>query len=69
MNSYWLLQRYGPTMDMRELAKTLKRSVKTLRNDISAGKCPVKTFKIQGTRVAPTESVAKFLMESEKAAA
>ena len=59
--SDYLTKQYGPTMGLAEIAVVTKRSLPTLRNNISAGQFPVPTFRVMGRRVAMTEDVAAYL--------
>lgn len=58
-----LIQQYGNmTLGMEELAKVLRyTSVKSLTNAISAGRCPVHTYRSAGRRVADIRDVAEYL--------
>lgn len=61
-----LYETYGPTLTVAELAQVLKRTEKTLRNDISARRCPIPTFKLMGRRVASVETVAEYITACEQ---
>lgn len=56
-----LFEKYGPTLDIAELAEVLKMSEGTLKNRLSAGTCPVPTYREGGKRVANVQDVATYL--------
>ncbi|MFC2173027.1 helix-turn-helix domain-containing protein [Acidobacteriota bacterium] len=49
---------------LRELALLIRRSPGTLRNWISAGKCPLRMLKVKGRWMVPKGEVKNFLRES-----
>lgn len=56
-----LFARYGLRLDMAQLAEVLNISIHTLRNQISAGKIPIKTYRTRGRRFADFRDVAEYL--------
>jgi predicted site-specific integrase-resolvase len=56
-----LYDRFGMRLTMEQLAEALAISVHTLRNQISAGHIPVKTYRVQGRRFADFRDVAAYL--------
>lgn len=56
-----LFDRYGPRMNMEQLAAMLEVAQTTLYNQISAGTCPVKTYREGKARFADVRDVAEYL--------
>jgi predicted DNA-binding transcriptional regulator AlpA len=54
----FVFERYGPRLDMIQLAALLDIEKTTLYNKISAKTCPVKTYMDQGKRWADYRDVA-----------
>lgn len=54
-----MLERYGPRLDISQLAAVLSVEKKTLYNKISTGTCPVKTYLDCGQRWADARDVAE----------
>lgn len=46
----YILEQYGPRLNAEQIASVMGITVPALHNQISAGTCPVKTYK-QGGRV------------------
>jgi len=55
----FIFERYGPRLDMSQLAAVLDIQKTTLANKVSAGTCPIKTYLDQGKRWADYRDVAK----------
>lgn len=53
-----LFDRYGPRMNMDQLAALMEVAPTTLYNQISAGACPVKTYREGKQRFADVRDVA-----------
>lgn len=56
-----LLTNEGPIMRFDELAKLLGVGVRTLENQIYAGTCPVKVFKLGSKWAAHVSDVASYI--------
>lgn len=56
-----LFDRYGPRMNMDQLAAMMEIVPPTLYNQISAGSCPVKTYREGKSRFADVRDVAEYL--------
>ena len=56
-----LFDRYGPRMNMDQLAALMEIAATTLYNQISAGVCPVKTYREGKARFADVRDVAAYL--------
>lgn len=57
-----LLEKYGPTLRTWDLAHILGyESVKALQNAISAGTCPIPTYRSGKRRLADVRDVADYL--------
>lgn len=65
----YLLENYGPRLSMEALAKLLGIEVRTLYNQISAGTCPVKTYKEGKARFADYRDVSAHLDQMRAQAA
>ena len=59
----YVLDKYGPRVDIEQLADILSASKKTLYNRISAGTCPVPTYVDGGKRWADFRDVAQHFDE------
>lgn len=64
----FLAERYGPRLDMDQLAEVLKRKKATLYNQVSAGTLEVKTYLDGGKRFADFQDVAEHLASCRKRA-
>lgn len=65
----WLINQYDTlTLTMPQLAKILHMKDKSLTNAISAGRCPVHTYKSAGRRVADIRDVAAYLDSKRESA-
>lgn len=56
-----LLEKYGATLDMDQLAEVMHIERETVDNRRMSGKLGIPTFKLAGPRLAYVEDVAKFL--------
>lgn len=56
-----LFDKYGPRMNMDQLAALMEIAATTLYNQISAGSCPVKTYREGKARFADVRDVAAYL--------
>lgn len=63
-----LFEKYGPRLDLDDLADALSISKSTIYNQMSAGTFPVKTY-LDGKRYADVRDVAEYLDERRKEAA
>jgi predicted site-specific integrase-resolvase len=57
----YLLEKYGPRLTMEQLSDVLTIEPGTLYNQISAGACPVKTYREGKRRLADYRDVAAYL--------
>lgn len=64
-----LFDRYGPRLDMTQLADIMRIEERTLYNQISAGACPVKTYREGRNRFADVRDVAAYLDQVRELAA
>ena len=64
-----LFDKYGARLDMAQLAEFLKVAEVTLYNQISAGTCPVKTYREGRLRWADVRDVAEYLDQARALAA
>lgn len=62
-----LFEKYGPRLDLDDLADALSISKSTIYNQMSAGTFPVKTY-LDGKRYADVRDVAEYLDERRKEA-
>lgn len=60
---------YGARLNTQDLATLLKRSTGTIRNQLSAGKFPIKTYVEGGERWASYQDVADYLDSKQAQAA
>lgn len=65
MQNQELLERYGPTMDMDDLADFFGITKGTIHNKISKGKFEVPVFKISGRIKAETVDVVQYINEAK----
>lgn len=65
----YLLETYGVRLSMTELAEELGISIHTLRNQVSKGVCPVKTYLDGGQRFAAVEDLAAHVQSCRNRAA
>lgn len=65
----YLLERYGPRLNTKQLAEVLGVTAPTLLNQISAGACPVKTYLESGRRYADYRDVAAYFDAARQKAA
>lgn len=64
----YILEKFGPRMNMQQLASLLCMSEGTIRNQVSAETFPIPTYKEGASRYAPYDAVAEYLdTMSEKA--
>ena len=63
-----LTDKYGLHMRIKDIATVLKITPGALYNMISAGKCPVPTWRQCQARIASTEKVAEYLSLQEERA-
>ncbi len=64
-----LFDRYGPRLDMAQLAEVMRVEERTLYNQISAGTCPIKTYREGRNRFADVRDVADYLDQARALAA
>lgn len=64
----FLLERYGPRLNVVQLAALLDMAEGTIRNQISAGSFPVSTYTEGGRRFASYQAVAEYLDKMDAAA-
>ena len=60
---------YGARLNTQDLATLLKRSTGTIRNQLSAGTFPIKTYVEGGERWAAYQDVAEYLDSKQAQAA
>jgi hypothetical protein len=65
----YLLEKYGPRLDVEQLAEILHLTKGTLYNQLSAGSCQVKTYMEGNKRYADYRDVAQHLDDCRKLAA
>lgn len=65
----YMLDTFGPTMDMNQLAGVLHKSPKTLRMDYTRDMLPVPTYKLGRKRVVQTLEVVDYIQQSREEAA
>ena len=66
----FLLEKYkSPTITTAQLAGELHVTQKSLQNMISAGRCPIPTYKMGKIRVANVVDIAQFIDTRGKVAA
>ena len=63
----YLLERYGPRLNVDQLAQVLQMARQTINNQISDGSFPVPTYRAAGKRFADFRDVAKHLDECREA--
>lgn len=61
-----LLDHYGPTMGLRDLAEVLKLKLSAIHDTLGRGEFPIATFKIGRRRIARTVDVAAYLANCEE---
>jgi hypothetical protein len=64
-----LFDRYGPRLDTVQLAEVMRVEERTLYNQISAGTCPIKTYREGRNRFADVRDVADYLDQARALAA
>lgn len=64
-----LFERYGPRLNMPQLAALMEIAEPTLYNQISGGTCPVKTYREGKQRFADVRDVAAYLDQARALAA
>lgn len=64
-----IFEKYGPRLDVLQLAEVLGLSKGALYNQFSAGTCPVKTYMDGNKRWADFRDVAQHLDECRELAA
>jgi predicted DNA-binding transcriptional regulator AlpA len=57
----YLLERYGPRLNVEQLAEALQIGKSTIHNQIGAGTFPICTYLDQRTRFADVRDVASYL--------
>lgn len=57
----FLLEQYGPRLSIAQLSRLLDITEGTIRNQISAGAFPIKTYVEGGRRFASYQAVAEYL--------
>lgn len=68
-NHAFLFEKYGPRLTLAQLADFLHVTERTLYNQISAGACPVKTYREGKSRFADVRDVAAYLDQVRELAA
>lgn len=63
----YLLEKYGPRLNVDQLAQVLQMARQTINNQISDGSFPVATYRAAGKRFADYRDVAKHLDECREA--
>ena len=61
MTQAYLLEHYGPRLNVAQLAALLAMTEGTIRNQISAGTFPIQTYTEGGRRFAAYQAVAAYL--------
>ena len=64
-----LFDKYGPRLTLAQLAEFLHVAESTLYNQISAGACPVPTYREGKVRFADVRDVAEYLDRARALAA
>jgi hypothetical protein len=64
-----LFDRYGPRLDTAQLAEVMRVEERTLYTQISAGTCPIKTYREGRNRFADVRDVADYLDQARALAA
>ena len=64
----YLVERYGPRLDVEQLAAVLDLAPQTVRNQIAQGRCQVRTYIEGNRRWAAVEDVAEYFDRARKAA-
>lgn len=57
----YLLEKYGPRLNVAQLSNLLDITEGTVRNQISAGSFPIKTYSEGGRRFASYQAVSDYL--------
>lgn len=57
----YVLENFGPRLNVAQLSKLLDIALGTVRNQISAGQFPIATYTEGGRRFASYEAVADYL--------
>ena len=57
----YVLEKYGPRLSIRQLSQLLDLGEGTVRNQISAGAFPIKTYVEGGRRYASYQAVTDYL--------
>ncbi|MCR1769079.1 hypothetical protein JWI72_18065 [Burkholderia glumae] len=57
----YILEKFGPRMNLSQLAQLLQMSEGTIRNQISAETFPIPTYKEGSGRFAAYDAVAEYL--------
>ncbi len=65
----WMLEKYGPRLNVDQLAEVLQMARHTINNQISDGSFPIATYRANGKRFADYRDVAKHLDECRDAVA
>jgi len=63
-----LLQRYGPTMALEDIAETMRISVNAVRNRVSLNMLGIPTFREGRRRLAFSRDVAMYFVSLEQRA-
>lgn len=61
LTTAYLLERYGPRLDIKEIAEVLKMSVGTLHNRLYRGDIALRTYMDGGKRYADVKDLADYL--------
>ncbi len=56
-----LFDRYGAILDLTDLAKVMRMQIGTVKNKLSEGTFPIRTYKLGRRRVADVRDVAGYL--------
>ncbi len=69
MTQAWLLDKYGPRLNVDNLAEVLGMARATINNEISDGSFPVPTYRAHGKRWADYRDVDAYLDRCREALA
>jgi hypothetical protein len=63
----FLLEKYGPRLNVDQMAEVLQMARQTINNQMSDGSFPVPTYRANGRRFADYRDLAKHLDECREA--
>lgn len=67
MTQAFLLEKYGPRLNVDQMAEVLHMARQTINNQMSDGSFPVLTYRANGRRFADYRDVAKHLDDCREA--